>query len=157
MADYESRLVTLGMSLTQCIGESFRISAVTLYHMPVPCAILRCIILIVDSVNIGRKLNFVAVIEHYQVTQTQISGYASRTLGDLLLNTAVGYECVCLVLHPVAEAGREETFGDSRADCHRVALAKMELEVFSTPLRIDLGCPGVTLPHWRNCCSSSIV
>ncbi len=129
----------LALSLGNRLCDLFRIIAVTLKHLPSPCTILRSYILVVDLIDHSGELHLIAVIEHYKVAETEMSGQTACALGYLLLNTAIGNESICLVAQPLAETGCKETLSDSAAYSHSMTLAKRPGSVLHSTLGVKLG------------------
>ena len=78
---YDERRASVAfICLGQGICDGQRIVAVYFDDVPLPCAVFCGHVFRVNSVHHGRQLHFVGVIEHYQVSQAQMSGYASGPL-----------------------------------------------------------------------------
>ena len=130
------------LSLYDCLGYFLRIIAIDLKHIPVPCTVFGRIVLTVYGVYHCRKLYAVAVVEHDEVRQSEISGNTAGALRDFLLDATVGNEGICLMSHGLSETGFEETLCDSTADSHCMALTQRTGGVFDTAFGVELGMAG---------------
>ena len=106
------------------------------------------------------ELDVVVVVEDDQLAQPEVAGEARRLGRDAFLEVAVGRDDVGPVIDDGAvglvELGRQPSLGDGHPD--RVGEALAERARWSPRRRASAripGCPGVLLPHWRNCLSSS--
>lgn len=139
VADDEGGAFLLGLGLGDGVGDGVGIGAVDLQHVPVPGTVFGCHILVVHSVDHRRELHAVAVIEHDQVVETEVTGDTAGTLGNLLLYAAVGDEGVCLMGDHIAETGLEETLADGASDSHGVPLAERSRGVLDTSVGVEFG------------------
>ncbi len=137
VADDEGRTLLLGLSLGDGVGDGVGVGAVHLKHVPVPGAVFGCDILVVDSVDHGRQLHTVAVVEHYQVVEAEVAGDAPCSLRDFLLYASVGDEGVGLMGYHIAETRLEETLTDCASDGHGVALPQRAGCVLDAPVRVE--------------------
>ncbi len=124
------------------IGNCKRVAAVDFDHVPVPSFVLHCGVLVAHFVAVGRKLHFIAVVEHYEIAQTQMSGYAGGLLRNSFLNASVADECIRLVGKHFAEVGGKEALCYGATHCHRLALAKWARCVLYAVGWIKLGVAG---------------
>ena len=139
-ASYDKcRLFGFGLSLGDGFRYGFGIVAVDFNYVPVPCAVFGGVVFAVHGVDHGRQLYAVAVVEHYEVRQSEISGNTAGALRNFFLYAAVGDEGVCLVCHGASEASFEEALGYGAAHGHRVALAERAGGVFDSAFRIQFG------------------
>ncbi len=124
MADDERGTFLLIDSGLQGCRDCKRIAAVDLKDIPAPCAVLGGDILMVHLLYLGGELDFVGVIEHDEIVESEQSCDTARALRDLLLNTTVGDKSISLVGHHFAEACGKEALGYGAADGHDMTLAQ---------------------------------
>ena len=79
-ADDDGGTLFLGECFVQCVGQSGGVGTVTLDDVPIPRTVLHGGIFVAHGVTVGRELHSVAVVEHDQVVQPQISGNAGGLL-----------------------------------------------------------------------------
>ncbi len=141
-ADDERRTLGLGAGLVERGADLGYVVAVDLDDLPVPCAVLGRHILGVDLVAARRELYVVGIVIHDEVRQSQMSGYASHTLRNLLLHRAVRDVGVGLVRRPLAEACGHEALDYRGTQSHGVSLTQRTRRILDAAHDIDLGMTG---------------
>ena len=84
-------------------------------------------------------MHCVAVIEHDQVVQAQIAGYACSLLRDAFLNASVADKSVGLVGKYFIIMCCDKALGNGTSHGHHVALTQRSTGVFYTMFHIQLG------------------
>ncbi len=142
MADDERGARLFRQGLFKRGGDGVGIGSVDFQHVPVPCLVFPGDILAVHGVDHRGELYLIAVVEHDEVAQAQITGYAAGALGNLLLDATVGDESESLMGHDVPETGLEEAFSDRAPYGHRMALAQRTGGVLDSAAGVKLGMSG---------------
>ena len=140
--DDDCRLVLLGDCGIESGPESGQISAVDFQYIPTPGAVLGGGVFGSNIIGDCGELDVVGVVEHHQVVQSQLAGDTAGTLGNFLLDAAIGDESEVIMSHPVTEPACEELVGDGRTDGEYMALAQRAGGVFNAPGWIHFGMSG---------------
>ena len=132
---------TLGLGLRpfQSGCHGYGVGAIDLHHIPIPRAIFHGRVFVRHGAAIGRELHRVAVVEHNEIRQPQISGDTSGFLRDSLLHTAVADKCVGLMGPHFTKSLGYESLGYCRSHGHHMALAQRAAGILYSTFHIHLG------------------